>query len=305
MFGAGVLWHLLRHGRGYDVVHTSSFPYFSLLGAALVRPLARFSFVVDWVEVWSRTYWQEYLGSIGGRIGEAVQRRCVRVPQRAFCYSRLHRDRLLAEGLRGTVTLIAGLYAGGPGREPQPADPVVVFAGRHIPEKRPTALVAAMALLREQAPELRAVILGDGPERERVHKAIAEHGVADIVDAPGFVPTDQVEATLRRALCMVLPSRREGYGLVVVEAAAQGVPSVVVAEPDNAAVELVEDGINGVVAPSADAGALAAAILRVRDAGPGMRATTADWYARNAQRLSVDSSLDRVAAVYRGEDDEL
>ena len=44
------------------------------------------------------------------------------------------------------------------------------------------------------------------------------------------------------ALCMVPPSRREGYGLVVVEAAARGVPSVVVADPDNAATELVQEG---------------------------------------------------------------
>ena len=53
VFGAGVLWHLLRHGRRYDVVHTASFPYFSLLAAALVRPLRRFRLVVDWFEVWS------------------------------------------------------------------------------------------------------------------------------------------------------------------------------------------------------------------------------------------------------------
>src|ERR687891_1207421 len=42
VFGAGVLWHLLRHGRRYDVVHTCSFPYFSLLAAAAARPLGRF-----------------------------------------------------------------------------------------------------------------------------------------------------------------------------------------------------------------------------------------------------------------------
>ena len=47
VFGAGVLWHLLRHGRRYDVVHTAAFPYFSLLAAALVRPLRRFRLVVD------------------------------------------------------------------------------------------------------------------------------------------------------------------------------------------------------------------------------------------------------------------
>src|SRR5687767_10102187 len=131
VFGAGVLWHLLRHGRRYDVVHTSSFPYFSLLAAALVRRLGGFVLVVDWVEVWSRDYWRAYLGGLGGRVGEGVQRLCIRVTQRAFCYSRLHRDRLVAQGLRGDATVIDGLYAGGLAEQPRPADPVVVFAGRH------------------------------------------------------------------------------------------------------------------------------------------------------------------------------
>ena len=54
VFGAGVLWHLLRHGRRYDVVHTASFPYFSLLAAAVARRLHGFRLVVDWHELWSR-----------------------------------------------------------------------------------------------------------------------------------------------------------------------------------------------------------------------------------------------------------
>ncbi len=111
MFGAGVLWHLLRRGRRYDVVHTCAFPYFSLLAAALVRPLARFELVVDWFEVWSRSYWRDYLGPVGGRCGELVQRACALVPQRAFCFSELHAARLREEGLRGEVTVLRGLYA--------------------------------------------------------------------------------------------------------------------------------------------------------------------------------------------------
>ena len=42
VFGLGVFWHLLRHGRRYDVVHTASFPYFSLLAAGALRPLGRY-----------------------------------------------------------------------------------------------------------------------------------------------------------------------------------------------------------------------------------------------------------------------
>src|SRR5205085_9854970 len=88
VFGAGVLGHLLVRGRRYDVVHTASFPYFSLLAAGALRPLMGFGLVVDWHEVWSRSYWREYLGRAGGAAGYAVQLVCARIPQRAFCFSR-------------------------------------------------------------------------------------------------------------------------------------------------------------------------------------------------------------------------
>src|SRR4051794_7648042 len=69
VFGLGVLRHLFRHGRRYDVVHTASFPYFSLLAAGLLRRPRGFLLVVDWHELWSRDYWREYLGPFGGRVG--------------------------------------------------------------------------------------------------------------------------------------------------------------------------------------------------------------------------------------------
>jgi len=299
VFGAGVAWHLLRRGRRYDVVHTASFPYFSLLAAGLLRPLHRYGLVVDWHEVWSRAYWEEYLGRAGGAVGWAVQRACARLPQRAFCFSRLHRDRLHAEGLRGEATVLEGEYAGDlTPPDPTPAEPVVVFAGRHIPEKRAPAVVPAVARARAAVPELRGEVYGDGPERPAVLAAIAREGLEGVVRAPGFVPGEEVDAALRRALCMVLPSRREGYGLIVVEAAARGTPSVVVRAPDNAAVELVEEGENGVVAASEAPEDLGAAILRVHAAGEGLRERTRAWFARNARRLSLDASLDAVVASY-------
>jgi glycosyltransferase involved in cell wall biosynthesis len=299
VFGAGVLAHLLRHGRRYDAVHTASFPYFSLLAAAALRRLHRFALVVDWIELWTREYWRDYLGPVGGRIGWLVQKACIRVRQRAFCLAELTRRRLREEGLRGEITVLRGLYAGAPApAQPLPAEPLVVAAGRMIPEKRAPAVVAAVARARERLPELRAVIFGDGPERDRVRASIAQHGLQGVVDAPGFVPAEEVHATLARALCLVHPSRREGYGLVVVEAATAGVPSIVVRGPDNAATELVEDGVNGVVAAGAGAGELAGAIVRVADAGPALRTATAAWYARNAAALSLDASLDTVVRAY-------
>jgi glycosyltransferase involved in cell wall biosynthesis len=300
VFGIGVLWHLLRHGRRYDVVHTASFPYFSLLAAALVRRLGGFRLVVDWHELWSREYWREYLGRGRGLIGWSVQKLCLRVRQRAFCFAQLTAGRLRAEGVRGEVTVLEGEYPGSlEPAPPVPAERVAVFAGRHIPEKRAVAAVAAIAAARELVPDLRGTIYGDGPERPRVLEAIARHGLDGVVTAPGFVDFDELQAGLARALCLLHPSRREGYGLVVVESAAAGVPSVLAAAPDNAATELIDEGVNGFVAPSDSPEDLAAAIARVHAGGPELRRSTADWFARNAKRLSIDNSLDVVASSYR------
>ncbi len=390
VFGAGVLWQLLRHGRRYDVVHTCAFPYFSLLAAALARPCGRYGLVVDWFEVWSSEYWRGYLGGLGGRVGELVQRICARVPQRAFCFSILHAERLRELGLRGPITVLRGLYAGasksqgpprargerpfaGPLAQTRPraggkqslaetpkhdvphntppfaetpetdihntpplaetpetdihntppfaetpktdihntpplaetpktdihnTPPLVLFAGRLIPEKRVTVGVAAVARAAQRIPGLRGVFYGDGPERDALHRTIAEHDAAGFISAPGFAAGEQVDADMSRALCVLLPSEREGYGMVVVEASARSTPAVVVAAPDNAAVELVEEGVNGVVASSADPEAIAEAIVRVYEAGTAMRQSTARWFAEHAERLSLESSLRVVLDSY-------
>jgi glycosyltransferase involved in cell wall biosynthesis len=301
-YGHGVLGHLLRHGRDYDVVHMASFPYFSLLAAAAVRRRGGYRLVVDWHELWSARYWHEYLGGARGAVGHAVQRACVRVPHHAFTFSRLHRDRLLTEGLRGTVELLHGEYGGSLDPPvPNTPHPRIVFAGRHIAEKRAPAIVPAVMRARAAIPELRATIFGDGPQRPEVLAAIGACGAEGIVDAPGFVDSADVDAALRTALCMVLPSAREGYGMVVVEAASRGTPSVVVAGEDNAAVELIDEGQNGTVAASASAEDLAAAFERVHAAGAGLRERTCAWFAANAERLSLESSLLCVLNSYGGD----
>jgi glycosyltransferase involved in cell wall biosynthesis len=298
VFGAGVLAHLLRCGSCYDVVHTASFPYFSVLAAGVAHRVHPFRLIVDWFEVWTREYWRDYLGKAGS-IGWRVQRRCIRIPQHAFCFSRIHRERLRDEGSRAEIDLLEGLFEG-PLAEPtpQPADSTVVFAGRHIPEKGVLSIPASIVRARGRLPTLRAEIFGDGPDHDRLLAAVRELGLEDAVDAPGFVAAGQVREALAHALCLLLPSRREGYGLVVVEAASLGTPSVVVGTPDNAAQELVSDGENGFVAPSDSPESLADAIVRVAEAGYVLRERTARWFGRNGRRLSLQSSLERVLDVY-------
>jgi glycosyltransferase involved in cell wall biosynthesis len=81
LFGLGVLRHLLRHGHAYDVVHTASFPYFSLLAAEAAHSRGHFRLLVDWHEVWTREYWREYLGPLASASpsGRSVFRACTRL----------------------------------------------------------------------------------------------------------------------------------------------------------------------------------------------------------------------------------
>jgi glycosyltransferase involved in cell wall biosynthesis len=119
------------------------------------------------------------------------------------------------------------------------------------------------------------------------------------VRAPGFADEDVVDAKIGEAMCMLLPSRREGYGVVVVEAAVRGTPSIVVALEDNAAIELIEEEVNGTIAPRGDPEAVPEAIVRVHQAGLALRESTARWFAENAQWLSLEHSLQVVMASYR------
>jgi glycosyltransferase involved in cell wall biosynthesis len=172
----------------------------------------------------------------------------------------------------------------------------VLFAGRHIPEKRADVVPAAVAGARREIPALRGLILGDGPEHARVKEAIRAADASSFVDAPGFVSAEEVHDAFARAAVHVLPSAREGYGMVVIEAAAAGTPSVVIAGPDNAAAELIEEGVNGFVAASVDE--LPDAIARVIQGGNELRGRTAQWFRANASKLSAAESAKQIAAEY-------
>jgi glycosyltransferase involved in cell wall biosynthesis len=304
-FGLAVARHLARHGRSYDVVHTASFPYFPILAAAALRRSRGYRIVVDWPEVWTWLYWRRYAGILAGTTGWLVQRACIRVQHRAHAMSQLHARRLVAEGYRGEPVVLPGLYDGP--TEMNASDDVdtslVVYAGRHVKEKRVPALVHAFAHARGARPDLRLEIYGDGPERAHVATLVEELRLERSVDLAGRKSEEEISRALARAACLATASEREGYGLVVVEAAAHGTPSVVVAGPENAVTELLAEGINGTIAPSASAEDLGAAILRVVGAGATLRNSTASWFEENAPRLRLDRSLELVVREYEQKDD--
>jgi len=299
-FGLGVFMHLLRNRRRYEIVQTCSFPYFPMISCALVRALGGPPIVTDWIEVWSDSYWRRYLGPTGGLIGAAVQNLCIRLTRNALTLSELAANTLRAHGYRNRVVVLKGLSTTAITATFETArEPIFIFAGRHIPEKHADKIPAAIAVAREKIPQLRAQIFGDGPERAKILAEIARLHLEDVIECPGFVPWPQLEAAIGRAMGLILPSEREGYGSVVIEAIARGTPAIVVRGSDNAAIDLIVENVNGFVAPSVAPSVLAEHMVKLYMAGPELRARTHGWYREHASQLSIDASIKQIDDIYR------
>ena len=137
-----------------------------------------------------------------------------------------------------------------------------VFIARWVRKKNLPTLLRAYAQYRKNAgaSARRLVLAGAGEEAEAVARLIDELDLADWIDRPGFLGPNEVATTLGRAIALILPSVEEQWGLIVNEAVACGVPSIVSANV-GAADLLVENLVTGYVVPALSVDALAAAML--------------------------------------------
>ena len=135
--------------------------------------------------------------------------------------------------------------------------PVVIGAGRLTRQKDFATLLRALALVLQERP-VRLLLLGDGPERGRLEALATELGIGAAVDFHGFVANPF--PYIARSNLFALSSAWEGFGNVLVEAMALGVP-VVSTDCPSGPREILHDGALGPLVPVADPAALAAAIL--------------------------------------------
>ncbi len=142
----------------------------------------------------------------------------------------------------------------GPPTEPPDAGPLL-GVGRLVPEKGFDVLVRAAAIARESV-----LVVGDGPERASLEELAGSVGAE--VTFVGEVPPAVVAEHYRRARAVVVPSRREGFGMVAAEAAACG--RAVVGTRVGGIPEVVADGVSGLLVDPDDVAGLAEALATVR-----------------------------------------
>lgn len=117
---------------------------------------------------------------------------------------------------------------------------------------------------------------------------------------PGFVDEDELRELMAHAACLANPSRREGYGLVVVEAAAFGTPVVLVADENNASTELISTDVNGFVARSASPADLGEALTAVLAGGEALRMRTRDWYETAVRTRTIEQTVKGILPLLNG-----
>jgi glycosyltransferase involved in cell wall biosynthesis len=110
--------------------------------------------------------------------------------------------------------------------QPPASTPTLVTVAHLVSRKRHRDVIEALALLRDRHPQLRYVIVGDGPERERLQALASERGVAARVEFRGQLAHEEAVAVAQSASAFVLPSVDEAFGVAYVEAMAGGVPAI-------------------------------------------------------------------------------
>jgi glycosyltransferase involved in cell wall biosynthesis len=168
-----------------------------------------------------------------------------------------------------------------------PDGPLLVAIARLVPQKGLDVAVRAL-----QGADATLVVLGEGPERQRLESLARELGVRLVL--PGRV--GDVSAVLRRADVLVHPARWEGFGLALLEGMLCALP--VVASRVSSIPEIVEDGETGLLVPPDDPAALRRAIERVLADGE-LRLRLGEAGLRRAHaEFSVGRMASRTLGVY-------
>ncbi len=207
------------------------------------------------------------------------------------------RDDLIDRGLDGSriQTIFCGLdherftLADPP---PRSETPLIVTWSRLRKYKSIEVAIRAFALIHQEIPESRMLIIGRGPDEARLRKVVTTLGLDECIEFQGFLSWDELVRALHRCHVFLNPSPKEGWGLTVVEANQCGLP--VVASDRPGLKDSVRDGQTGSLVPFGDEAAFASEALRLLkdpDLWAKMSSAAIEWASSFSWQRCVEESL--------------
>jgi glycosyltransferase involved in cell wall biosynthesis len=282
---------------GADIVHGAELGYWFTAQAAALRDRLGFRLVVT---VWETLPFGRAYRNVRTR---PYRNRVLRAADLFLATTERARDALVLEGAAPDRVRICppgvDVERFASARDPEPAGAHLVLSiGRLVWEKGHQDLLRALALLRSRGRrDLRALIVGVGPEERRLRGVVEDLGLQDVVELRGWVSYDELPRVYAQASCLVLaslptPFWEEQFGMVLAEAMAAHVPIIAAA---SGAIPEVVGGSGTLFAPGdwvglADAlvdGPLAAAPSRRRPPEP-----------ERLERFSAGAAAARLRVAY-------
>ena len=234
----------------FDVIDVDHMPHFVLFSTKFVCILKRKKLITSWHEVWGREYWREYLGVLGN-VAYIIEKLSVLMPDGIISVSEHTTSKLKNDLLskKDIITISNGVdFEKIKKIHTSSEKSDVIFAGRLFHNKNVDVLIKSIAVLYKNYPGIKCLIIGEGPEKETLKILTQKLNLEKNIIFLGFLENqNDVYALMKSSKVFVLPSTREGFGIVVIEANVCGIPVITIDHKDNAARDLIKEGENGFV----------------------------------------------------------
>jgi len=173
----------------------------------------------------------------------------------------------------------------------------ILWVGRMSKEKGLPILIKAMKEILKEIPQAQLTLVGDGPERGVIDQMIEDYQLKDHIHLEGFQSHMEISRYFRNSHIFVLPSIREGFPLVTLEALASGLPCI--ASNVGGVKAVIEDGINGYLVSPSDARELSLKVVKLMNNPDLMKEMGEKARERIVGQYSWDRIADRTIDLYQ------
>ena len=288
---------LLKHD--FDFVYMSSFPFLHIWTARIVRILRkkRYLIIVEWFEIPSLRFWNTEFGFRSGWLGYAIQEITVRLPDVNISYLDSTKLQLFKRmSSKKTLLKLPGICPDLPATIPIDENfktEDLCQIGRLIPDKNPLLSLEVVSKLISKGWKGNFTFIGSGPLEERIKEEISKRNLSDRVFFIKNASDEVKNLTLRNSVALFHPSKREGYGLAIIEAAFFGVPAILIRSEDNKSTEL---GINpSLVAESENVSELASLVMKALNERSSLSSESRRWIEEVSPKMACSASISKIS----------
>lgn len=251
----------------YDILETSTFPFFHCFPAKLHAMVSQTPLVFTIHEVWQGE-WKQYMNSVlKGSIGIAIENFTAQLPDHIITVSDNTKKQVAQQlGIKkqklscisnGVELALAQKVKEQTTKETK----TIVYAGRLAEHKKVELLLQAMPKVLTTHPKAKLEIVGGGPEEKKLRQLTKKLGLEQTVTIHGFLESYQeVLEIIAKGTMFVLPSIREGQGIVLLEAMSVGTPTIAVNYPGSGVQNVIRHKENGLLVKPLSSKALAKGI---------------------------------------------